>query len=222
MTPATAPAAAHERTGLLILGLGNLLCTDDGAGVRVVAALAAGYRLPAGVRALDGGTLGLQLLGELADADTVLLVDAVRADGPPGTLVALDHDEVAPAVRERLSVHQVGVADLLDGLELIGSKPRALRLLGVVPASFELGVGCTPSVERALPALLERVVAEARDLGFALQPRAPSSASLPADGLAGVGLPGEALPGDLLGDSDATERSLGARDTGGRRALLGL
>ncbi|HVS15640.1 MAG TPA: hydrogenase maturation protease [Thermoanaerobaculia bacterium] len=160
--------AGTGSTPLLIVGLGNLLCSDDGVGVRAAVAITRHHRLPAGVRVLDGGTLGLQLLGELAEAETVLLVDAVRVDSPPGTVVVLDGEEVANAVRDRLSVHQVGVADLLGALGLIGRAPRLLRLVGVVPKSLELGVDCSPEVEAALPALVRRVVEEARAVGFDL------------------------------------------------------
>jgi hydrogenase maturation protease len=200
--------SAAPRTPLLIVGLGNLLCADDGAGVRAAARLARDHYLPAGVRVLDGGTLGLQLLGELADAETVLLVDAVRADAPPGTLVVLDGDEVAAAVRDRLSVHQVGVADLLGGLELIGRAPRHLRLVGVVPHSLELSVECSPEVERALPALVERVVEEARALGFGLEARDSA-----ADGLSDGGI--DAHPD---GTADETNWSVDSR----ARLALGL
>ncbi len=152
---------------LLVLGLGNVLCSDDGAGPAVVGRLAARWQAPAGVRVTDGGTLGLTLLSLLADADHVLLVDAVRVPGlAPGTLVRLTGDDVAAATREQLSVHQVGVADLLDALRLLDRLPRQLSLLGVVPESIELGFGCTPAVEAALEDLVTAVVDEAASLGF--------------------------------------------------------
>lgn len=155
-----------DRTPLLVLGLGNVLLEDDGVGAAAVALVAEGFEPPPGARVLDGGTLGLSLLPYVEDADTVILVDAVRTDGAPGTLVRLEGDEVAPAVATRLSPHQVGVADLLDGARLVGRYPRRVVLLGVVPASIELGVGLTPAVQAALPRLVERVVQEAQALGF--------------------------------------------------------
>jgi hydrogenase maturation protease len=163
------PRTPSTRTPLLIVGLGNLLCSDDGAGVRAVVAISRDCRLPPGVRVVDGGTLGLQLLGELAEAETVLLVDAVRLEeAAPGDLVVIEGEEVARAVRDRLSVHQVGVADLLSALELIGRVPQLQRLVGVVPKSLELGVECSAEVEAALPALVARVIEEAGALGFEL------------------------------------------------------
>lgn len=158
-----------ERTPLLVLGLGNLLLEDDGVGSAAVARLADGYEPPADVRVLDGGTLGLSLLPYLEDADAVILVDAVKADAPPGALVRLDGDEVAPAVATRLSPHQVGVADLLDGARWLNRYPRQVVLLGLVPQSMELSVGLSPRVGSALPALVDRIVAEASALGFAFR-----------------------------------------------------
>ncbi|MGZ8255244.1 MAG: hydrogenase maturation protease, partial [Burkholderiaceae bacterium] len=104
-----------DRTPLLVLGLGNVLLADDGVGSAAVAELHDRYEPCAGARVLDGGTLGLSLLPYLDAADIVILVDAIRADAPPGSFVRLDGDEVAPAVATRLSPHQIGVADLLDG-----------------------------------------------------------------------------------------------------------
>ncbi len=159
-----------ERTPLLILGLGNLLCTDDGVGAVAVHRVLREYDAPAGVQVLDGGTLGLSLLPLLEDADAAILVDAIRGEGP-GTLVRIEGDEVAPAVAARLSVHQVGVADLLDGARLLGRCPPRLVLVGIVPADLSLGIALSPAVAAGLPRLVAAVVEEARSLGFPFQPR---------------------------------------------------
>ena len=105
------------------------------------------YCVPSGVRLEDGGTLGLALLGLLTDSEHVILVDAVRTDDPPGTLVRLDGTDVMDAVRDRLSPHQVGVADLLDAARLIDSYPTAVTLLGLVPDSIELAVVRSSAVD---------------------------------------------------------------------------
>jgi hydrogenase maturation protease len=162
-----------DRTPLLVLGLGNTLLEDDGVGGAAIARLLDCYDVPEGVRVLDGGTLGLSLLPYLEDADAVILVDAIRADAAPGTLVRLEGDEVAPAVATRLSVHQVGVADLLDGARWLDRYPSRVVLLGVVPGSMRLSTVLTPSVEASVPDLVDSVVDEARTLGFRFS-RSPS------------------------------------------------
>jgi hydrogenase maturation protease len=168
-----------EFSRLLVLGLGNVLLEDDGVGTAAVAELVARYDPPEGVRVLDGGTLGLSLLPYLEDADNAILVDAIRTDAPPGTLVRMDGDDVAPAVATRLSPHQVGVADLLDGARWLDRYPRRLVLLGLVPGSIELNVGLSPSVEPAIPGLVERIVEEAGTLGFVFRRRNTDDATRP-------------------------------------------
>ena len=155
-----------ERIPVLVLGLGNVVCSDDGAGIAAVHRLLRDYDLPEGVLAVDGGTLGLTLLPLVDSADQVILVDAIRADGPPGTLVVIEGEEVAPAVYERLSTHQIGVADLLAGASLLDRYPERVLLVGVVPESLELGLGRTPLVEARIPDLVQRVVQELAALGY--------------------------------------------------------
>jgi hydrogenase maturation protease len=151
---------------LLVLGLGNVLCGDDGVGVLAAQAIARRFQLPDGVRVLDGGTLGLSLLPYFEEAREAILIDAVATGEAPGTPVRLEGDDVLSIARQRLSVHQIGVADLLDAARLRGVYPERVVLFGVVPESIELGVSLTPAVEAELPRLVERVTREARARGF--------------------------------------------------------
>ena len=153
---------------LLVLGLGNLLCGDDGLGAAVIARLTDLYDVPDGVSVLDGGTLGLALLPYLEDSEKAILVDAIRTDDAPGSHVRLEGDDIGPAVANRLSPHQVGVADLLDAARWRDRLPDVLVLLGLVPKTLELGLHRSPAVEAEIPELTRRVVEEARTLGFEL------------------------------------------------------
>jgi hydrogenase maturation protease len=153
-------------TPLLILGLGNVLLADDGAGVAAVNWILGHYTAPEGVLVLDGGTLGLSLLPHLQSAERAILVDAVSADAPPGCLVRLDGEAVGPASRQRLSPHQIGVADLLDTARLLGRLPPELVLWGVVPERIELDPELSPAVRASVPELALAVIEEAHKLGF--------------------------------------------------------
>jgi hydrogenase maturation protease len=157
-----------------VLGLGNVLLTDDGVGPAAITLLRDRHRAPDGALVLDGGTLGLSLLGYVEDADALVLVDAVMADAAPGTLLRLEGADVGPAVATRLSPHQVGVADLLEGADWHERRPRRLILLGIVPASIELGIGLSPAVADAVPELVELVVREARRLGHEFAAASPA------------------------------------------------
>lgn len=167
-----------EPGSLLVLGLGNLLCGDDGLGAAAVAFLDRDFEAPEEALVLDGGTLGLSLLPYLEDTDDAILVDAICEDAAPGTLVRLTGEEVAPAVRHRLSPHQVGVADLLDGARLHGRYPRRLVLLGLVPVTLGLAVDRSATVKQAMPALVDAVVAEARRMGHLFTPRSDDERAL--------------------------------------------
>ena len=169
-------------SGVVVLGLGNVLLTDDGVGVAAIEALERAFAMPDDVSVLDGGTLGLSLLGYLEGVRALILVDAVRAEGEPGTLVRFDGEDVLPAAAHRLSPHQVGVADLLDAARMIGSLPAEVVLLGVVPERIELGVELTPAVRAQVEALAESVAVELARMGSR-----PSRREVGADPAAAVG-----------------------------------
>jgi hydrogenase maturation protease len=152
--------------GVLVLGLGNVLLGDDGLGAAALARLEREWRIAPGVRLADGGTLGLTLLDLLAEAEHVILVDAIRTDDAPGTLVRLDGENVIDAVRDRLSPHQVGVADLLAVARLIDRYPATVTLLGLVPEAIELAVTRSSAVDGGLGTLVEAIVREVQTLGY--------------------------------------------------------
>ncbi|NIR44745.1 MAG: hydrogenase maturation protease [Gemmatimonadetes bacterium] len=169
--------ASGNEASVLVLGLGNVLCGDDGLGVAAVERFRLRYRISEAVRALDGGTLGLALLSHIRSTDDVILVDAVGAAGPPGTFVRLEGDEVAPELQARLSCHQIGVADLLNALAVLDAYPRRLILLGLVPETLELGLALSPPIENRLAELVERIADEVRRLGHDLIPNRPEQSA---------------------------------------------
>jgi hydrogenase maturation protease len=154
---------------LLILGLGNVLYGDDGLGVVAAHLIERQYEIPDAVQVLDGGTLGLSLLPLVGRARRVIIIDAIRNPGvEPGGLVRLDGGDVPPALRNRLSAHQIGVSDLLSGAALLDCMPAELVLVGVVPESLDFEVRLSRTVERRMPALVGNVVREAAAMGHRL------------------------------------------------------
>ncbi|MDD3294236.1 MAG: HyaD/HybD family hydrogenase maturation endopeptidase [Geobacteraceae bacterium] len=143
---------------------------DDGSGVRAVQRLAAGYSFPPGVRLLDGGTLGLDLLPFLEGLDRLLIIDAVETGGPPGTITRLTGEMIPVAFETRLSPHQMGLRDLLAVSDLLGNRPPAMTLLGVQPETIEPGTDLSPPVESALDTLVEMALRELRGWGITALP----------------------------------------------------
>jgi hydrogenase maturation protease len=145
---------------VVVLGVGNLLMGDEGAGVRLIERLEAAGSLPAGVTAIDGGTSTHELYGDLEDLALLVIVDAVASGGPPGSLVRLEGERIPQAFSNKLSPHQHGINDLLATLRLVDRAPRRVVLLGITPAHIALGLELSPAVEAAMPALAAGVLAE--------------------------------------------------------------
>jgi hydrogenase maturation protease len=148
-----------DRAETLVLGIGNELFTDEGLGV-VAARRIADLALP-GVEVLDGATLGLALLPEIADRTSVLLLDAVVAgELAPGTVLTLAADQIPMARSIMMSAHQIGVVDALAAAELAGCAPRRLAAVGMVPISLEMGYGLSPDAERGLDEVVDQALCQ--------------------------------------------------------------
>lgn len=156
---------------ILVLGIGNLLLSDEAVGVRIVEALEQRFQLPSHVEVLDGGTSGMELMEVMARRDHLIVADAVLTGGAPGSVVVL-HDEEIPALFTRkVSPHQLGLSDVLMALRLTDEFPRRLTLVGVEPESLAPGIGLTPTVTGAIEPALMQVLAELRASGVTVAER---------------------------------------------------
>lgn len=151
---------------VLVLGIGNLVMSDDGAGVRVVQGLQRNYRFPAAVRLLDGGTLGLDLLPELEGLDILIVIDAVETGLEAGSCVRLEGEALPIALETKISPHQMGLKDLLAVARLMGHSPKEMVLLGIQPACIEMDVELTPAVSAKLGELHQMVLDELGAFGY--------------------------------------------------------
>ena len=123
---------------ILVLGVGNILLTDEAIGVRIVEALEQRYVLPDFVDVLDGGTAGMELLGDMANRDHLIIADAiVSKKNTPGTMMVLRDEEIPALFTNKISPHQLGLADVLSALRFTGEFPKKLTLVGIIPESLE-------------------------------------------------------------------------------------
>jgi len=137
----------------LVLGVGNILMTDDGVGVRLMEHLRdLGPALP-GVEYVDAGTLSFVLLPQIQSCDALLVLDAARLDQAPGSMRLLEGEAMDEFLRTaRCSVHEVGMRDLLDMARLTESLPARRAFLGIEPGETGWGEALSPQVEAAVPA----------------------------------------------------------------------
>jgi hydrogenase maturation protease len=150
------------RSGVVVIGIGNVVRSDDGLGVRAIQQLSERGRYASEVELVEGGTAGLMLLPYLA-ARRAITIDAIAIGAPAGTLIRL------PGAQGRfasgLTPHEVGLANLLDAARLTDVWPEELILHGAQPGSTAIGIELTPALHAALGPLTDAVDADLRAWG---------------------------------------------------------
>ena len=150
---------------VLVLGVGNILLRDEGVGVHVVQAIearvAAGdLALPEGVEVCDGGTLGLDLLDLIEGRRKAIVVDALDADAVPGTVLRFTAEDLARREAVDLSLHQLGLFEMLAMARQLGRVPEEVIIFGIVPKDMSPGLELSAEVAAVVPEVIRRVLAE--------------------------------------------------------------
>ena len=150
---------------VLVLGVGNILFSDEGIGVRTVEHLQRCAVLPENVTLRDGGTLGIRLMDAIMGSDLLIVVDAVLGGGEPGTLYRLEGEGLRESMSFRDSMHQTDLVDTLIYCDLAGHRPDAV-VIGMEPADYHtMAMALTPHCQERLPELAEKVLDELRSRG---------------------------------------------------------
>src|SRR5512144_664098 len=147
-------------TTTLVLGVGNILLSDEGAGIQVIQYLQRHPLLPPDVTCLDGGTLSFTLLAPIATANRLIVVDAAELAAPPGTVRTFVNTAMDAFLKSRgRSGHAVGLKELLDILRLTDSLPHRRALVGIQPPRLAWGHRPSQAVAVAVPKAARRVLA---------------------------------------------------------------
>jgi len=149
----------EESARTVVLGLGNVLHGDDGAGAQAINRLRGDARIPSDASLVEGGTLGLELLPYVWDCSRLIVIDAVDVGETPGTVVRLE-GEALHSLPGNGNAHQLGVSDLLVALRVLGGKQPDVVLLGVQPANTDWNTELSPAVAAAMDSLIAAAVAE--------------------------------------------------------------
>ncbi|NLI48471.1 MAG: hydrogenase maturation protease [Acidobacteria bacterium] len=143
-----------------VIGVGNLLLGDEGVGVHAIRTLEQ-VGVPPRVELIDGGTAGLGLIGYLEDVDKVIFIDAADMGQSPGTFRRFQSDEVRILSAERgLSLHEIGLFNVLGLARQTGIWPPELVIFGVQPATLGHTVELSDVCAAVLPALVAAIQAE--------------------------------------------------------------
>ena len=154
---------------IMILGIGCILYSDEGFGVRVVETIQQRYEFPDNVLVVDGGVLGINLLGVISKPKHLIVVDAVRNKGKPGDLHRLEGDAIPERIRAKNSLHQVDFIEALTLCQALGKVPETV-ILGIEPEDIEtLSTELTPTTQSKVDAIIELVLDEIKRLGGSYQ-----------------------------------------------------
>jgi hydrogenase maturation protease len=160
-----------------VLGLGNILLKDEGVGVHAVNAIKGRYSFPPDVEVIDGGTLGLDLLPLIEKRDRLLFVDAVDFGKEPGYIGIVDDDAIPSTLLAKMSVHHIGLSDVLFAAKLLDIKPVKIRLVGIQPLSLEVGLEMTDCISGKLEEVIAMVINTLKEWNVECALRSPQKLS---------------------------------------------
>ncbi|WP_147822131.1 HyaD/HybD family hydrogenase maturation endopeptidase [Salidesulfovibrio onnuriiensis] len=165
---------------ILVLGVGNILYTDEGFGVRVVEALDQKYEFSGNVELMDGGTLGTKLMGPIMESDALVIVDIVLNHGQPGDIHRLKGGDLSKSLAFKNSMHQTDLLDVLANCKLVGQCPDAEQvvLVGVEPQDYDtMSTGLSKALEARIGDVMLVVLKEIEGMGGSYRERSADNPS---------------------------------------------
>jgi len=141
------------------MGAGNLLMSDDGVGVHVVQMLRTRKGLPGDVKLIDAGTAALDVLPLLDGIDRLIIIDAVKGGGPPGTIYQFSPEDISEEPSRKLSLHQISLLQALNTGKMLGTTLPGIVIVGVEPKRISPGTSLSSEVQDAVERIIETVTA---------------------------------------------------------------
>jgi hydrogenase maturation protease len=162
---------------ILVLGIGNLLLRDEGVGIHVVQELNSRYQFSENVSLVDGGTLGSRLIGVMSDCDELIVVDAVKNGGAPGSLYRLESADLNLKTLTKNSLHEASFLETLLQCQMLGYQFKTV-IIGVEPEDISpWSDELTATVQVKVPDVVQRVLDEITRAGGHFTPF-PSTAEV--------------------------------------------
>ena len=144
---------------MVVLGVGNLLRSDEGVGVHA-ARMLSGTELPPGVEVIDAGVAVADALTGYDGIGKLVVVDAVDAKAQPGSVFRFRPRDVERRTALMRSLHELDLFDALDLVERGGCAVGEVIVIGVQPKSTNWGLELSPEVQARLPDVVSLVQSE--------------------------------------------------------------
>ncbi len=155
---------------ILVLGVGNILFTDEGIGVRCIEQMQENFTFSGNVTLMDGGTLGTKLMGPIMDSDFLIVCDAVLCGDKPGSIYRLIGDDLRKSLAFRNSMHQTDLVDTLGMCEMVGNRPEAI-VIGMEPFDYHsMALELSPTTLESMPVMIQSVIREIEAAGGTCTP----------------------------------------------------
>lgn len=144
------PSSNGSKT--VLLGLGNLLMEDEGVGVHALRWMEAAYTFEPTIQLVDGGTAGFELLPLFEDNDRILMIDAVEFGKESGSVIVLEDDQILTELTQKMSLHHLGITDVLSSAKLLEYCPQKVVMIGVQPFAIDnVTMDLSPDMQARLP-----------------------------------------------------------------------
>ena len=143
---------------VVVIGVGNLLLKDEGIGIHTVKALQE-IKLPQDVKIIDGGTAP-DLIAYTEAGDKLIIIDAAKAGGEPGTIYRLLPQDLAEENGKAISVHELSVEQNLRLMSLMGNKPGEIVIIGIEPKEINWGTELSAELQQKVPEIVKVVLKE--------------------------------------------------------------
>ena len=149
----------------MILGIGSILYSDDAFGIRVIEQIERDYEFPDEVLVVDGGVLGINLLGVISKPKHLIVVDTMRNKGNPGEIYRIEGEAIPERIRAKNSLHQVDFLEALTLCQALDNVPKTV-IIGVEPEDIQtLSLVLTPTVQARIEPVIRMVLDELTRLG---------------------------------------------------------
>ncbi len=143
---------------IAVLGLGNILLSDEGVGIHAINALGKRCAFSPPLELVDGGTMGLDLLPLFQEKDKILIIDAVDFGKAAGLIGVIEGEAIPSVLNTKLSVHHIGLSDVLFAAKLMRTTPLDVCLIGIQPKSLDVGLDMTEEIRVKLDDIIDLAV----------------------------------------------------------------
>ncbi len=153
-----------NKTKIAVMGIGNILMQDEGIGVHIIRELEK-YDFNPHIALIDGGNMGMDLLSFFYEYNTMIIVDAVDFEKNPGFIDTIENDDILTLFTTKMSLHHLGLKDVLSYAKLLDQTPEELCLIGIQPEKIEMEMQLSKTVSSKIDTLTQLVLEKLKTWG---------------------------------------------------------